>query len=112
MGTLFIFEGMRVFSWSTLRDFSVKHADAASETRVWYGIIRRGSFKSPHEIKTKVSSSADPIGDGVTIFNIKGNDYRLIVDIRYQAQIVYILWIGTHAEYDRLSKEDIIKMKA
>jgi mRNA interferase HigB len=51
------------------------------------------------------------LGNGIVIFNIKGNDYRLIVDMMYAWQVVFVLLIGTHAEYDRLSDRDIHALK-
>lgn len=72
--------------------------------------MKRSVFTHPNEIK-QVFNHADFLGDGIAIFNIKGNDFRLIVHIIYRWQVVYILWVGSHAAYDKLSEEAIHKMK-
>jgi HTH-type transcriptional regulator/antitoxin HigA len=72
--------------------------------------MKENRFVHPNELRT-VFNHIDFIGDGVAIFNIKGNDYRLIVHIKYKWQVIFILWIGTHTEYDKLTKDQIKKMK-
>jgi mRNA interferase HigB len=68
---------------------------------VWYQVFDKNQFENSNAIKT-VFGSADFIGNNKVVFNICGNHYRLIVKINYTTQIVYILFVGTHIEYDGL----------
>lgn len=92
---------VRVIALSTLRDFWRKHPLAQVPLRSWYAEACRATWKSPAEVKQAHRSASFVAGDRV-VFNIKGNDYRLIVAIRYRKQIMYICFIGTHREYDMI----------
>ncbi|HYW11453.1 MAG TPA: type II toxin-antitoxin system HigB family toxin [Longimicrobium sp.] len=94
---------MRIITESRLTEFWTKHPPAKSPLKVWREIIRRSTFASPHEAKTQFPT-ADFLGDGLTVFDIGGNKYRLVVTMRYKYQIVYIGHVLTHAEYDRKSR--------
>ena len=83
-----------------------KHADAQGSLEAWYNLTREANWKNPQDVKDSFRN-ASFIGDNRVIFNIKGSDYRLIVHIRYEAGIVYIKWVGTHDEYDRIDAEDV-----
>jgi mRNA interferase HigB len=92
--------GMRVISKSRLTAYSLKHADTKDALNTWYKIMRSSSFGSLVEVRA-VLPSADLCGDNnrFTCFNIKGNSYRLIVEIKYKWQRVYIHEVLTHAQY-------------
>lgn len=93
---------MRIFSRATLVDFWLKHADAEQSLRLWFSIVEKASWTGPAEVKAAFPS-VDFIAGNRAIFNIKGNDYRLIVQIKYGPLfLVYIRFVGTHAEYDRV----------
>jgi mRNA interferase HigB len=92
---------MNVVAVSTLRNFWKKHPDAEQPLKAWYDEAKAASWTCPQDIK-KNYASASFVGNNRVIFNIKGNDYRLIVAIAYRYQAVYIKFIGTHAEYDRV----------
>lgn len=67
----------------------------------WYAEASRAMWKSPAGVKQAHRNASFIAGDRV-VFNIKGNDYRLIVAMRYRSQIVYVRFIGTHREYDKV----------
>ena len=97
---------MRIFSRGTLRDFLEKHPDSEQQLRTWYKTFNQTEFQNPNEIKT-ILSSADIIGDGRIIFNICGNHYRLIAKFNYTKHLVFILFVGTHKEYDLLDIQNL-----
>jgi mRNA interferase HigB len=99
MGTFFIGGGMRIISKSRLRDFWRKHPSAETALMEWYKVVERADWKNFSEIRDTFRH-ADSYCDCV-IFNIKGNDYRLITIVIYPARHVYIRYVLTHAEYDK-----------
>lgn len=90
---------MRVISRRTLRDFIRQHPDAEPSLDRWYRVVRRASWRSLVDVR-RVFPHADQVGRR-TVFNIAGNNYRLIARINYRAQKLYVLAVLTHAEYDR-----------
>ena len=91
---------MRVIALSTLREFWRKHPPAEVPLLNWYAEASRATWSSPAEVKAAHRNASFVAGDRV-VFNIKGNDYRLIVAMRYRQQIMYVRFIGTHREYDK-----------
>ena len=97
---------MHIISYKKVRDFCQKHNSAESSLQHWYRIVRRVNFTSFMDVK-KVFPSADNVGNFV-VFNIGGNNYRLIAYIRYPLTRLYIRHILTHDKYDRNNwKEDL-----
>lgn len=92
---------MRVIAKRTLRDFWEKHADNEQQLKSWYNEAEQADWKSPNDLK-KDYPSASILEDNRMVFNIKGNNYRLIVRINYKYGVVWIRFIGTHAEYDKV----------
>ena len=92
---------MRIFSRSTLREFWQRHADSEQPLKAWYQEAERSQWRTPNEIKAEYPS-ASILADNRMVFNIKGNTYRLIVKINYDYGAVWIRFIGTHAEYDKI----------
>ncbi|RDC65476.1 type II toxin-antitoxin system HigB family toxin [Adhaeribacter pallidiroseus] len=92
---------MRVIAKRTLRDFWEKHADSEQQLKAWYNEAEQANWQSPNEIK-KDYPSASILEDNRMVFNIKGNNYRLIVRINYKYGLIWIRFIGTHAEYDKV----------
>jgi len=88
-----------VIAKSTLREFWEKHPDAAEALQAWYDDVERLQWKSPADIRT-VYASASFLANNRVVFNICGNHYRLVTHIHYNTQIVYLRFVGTHAEYD------------
>jgi mRNA interferase HigB len=97
---------MRIIKRKTLSDYWEKHKDIKSALQAWYIETKVATWKSSNEI-IKSFPYADPIGDNRIVFNIKGNRYRLIVKIHYNTGILFIRFIGTHAEYDKINAEKI-----
>ena len=90
---------MRIIKRGALVKFWRVHPDAKASLESWYGVVRSGDWKTPAELK-QVYPNADFVGRR-TVFNIAGNKYRLIARMNYQSQRVFVLYILTHAEYDR-----------
>lgn len=88
---------MRLIDRKTLRTFYTRHPDSKEALEDWYEKIRHTSFKNFAEIR-QLFPNADVVGKA-TVFNIKGNHYRLITAIHYSTQIVYVLEVMTHAQY-------------
>lgn len=92
---------MRVISRKTLRDFWKKHADTEQPLKAWFHETKAARWKSFTAIKARYRS-ADALPGNRVVFNIKGNTYRLIVRIHYNTGIVFIRFLCTHAEYDKI----------
>ena len=92
---------MRIYSKGTLRDFWNKHPDSEQQLKSWHQTFQKTEFKNPNEIKA-LFGSADIVNDGKIIFNICGNHYRLIAKFNYSKHLVFILFVGTHKEYDKI----------
>ncbi|RQP19923.1 MAG: type II toxin-antitoxin system HigB family toxin [Parapedobacter sp.] len=97
---------MRIFSRSTLREFWQRHADSEQSLKSWYQEAERSQWRTPNEIKAEYPS-ASILADNRVVFNIKGNTYRLVVKINYDYGVVWIRFIGTHAEYDKIDATKI-----
>jgi len=90
---------VHVITRKRLRDFAVRHRDAAEPLAVWYALMSKAEFGSFAELR-RVFGSVDKVGR-FTVFDIGGNKYRLIAAIHYNRRKVYIRHVLTHAEYDR-----------
>jgi mRNA interferase HigB len=97
---------LRVIAKKVLREFWIKHPDCTEQLKAWYQEASKGSWKSPKEIKKEYPTASFLQGNRV-IFNIKGNHYRLVVRINYSYQMVWIRFIGTHTQYDKIDAEKI-----
>lgn len=90
---------MRVISRGAILDFSKKHADAYVPLMNWYRIVKRAQWGNLADVRRDFSH-ADRVGRR-TVFNIKGNQYRLIARVNYRTQRVFILHLLTHEEYSK-----------
>jgi mRNA interferase HigB len=97
---------MRIISRKRLRDFWLQHLDAQSSLEAWYADAKQADWKTPADIKN-VYRNASVVANNRVIFNIKGNKYRLVVAVQYEYGIVYIRFIGTHPEYDKIDAATI-----
>lgn len=97
---------MRVISVQKLREYWEKHNDAEIPLREWYSKTYRATWTCFNDIK-KDFNSVDYVGNQKYVFNIKGNNYRLIVAIKFTPALVYIRFVGTHSEYDKLDIKTI-----
>ncbi len=92
---------MNVIAVRTLREFWQNHADAEEPLKAWYAEANAAEWDTPQHIKNRYPS-ADVVDDHRVVFNIKGNAYRLIVAVHFPTRIMFIKFIGTHAEYDKV----------
>ena len=92
---------MRIIAKRTLRDFWKKHPAAKDPLLAWYHEAAREDWDPPAKIKARYRN-ASIVGDNRVVFNIKGNDYRLVVRVKYPYRFIYIRFVGTHAEYDKI----------
>jgi mRNA interferase HigB len=97
---------VRVIAKRSLREFWEKHADSEQQLRAWYNEAEQAEWKTPNEIK-KDYPSASILEDNRVVFNIKRNHYSLIVKINYFYGVVWVRFIGTHAEYDKVDAAKI-----
>jgi mRNA interferase HigB len=97
---------MRVIAKSTLRAFWEKHSDAEVPLKTWYKIAEKANWKDSHEVK-EVYSDVSIIGSNRLVFNIKGNKYRLVVYVIFKFQKMFIRFVGTHHQYDRIDVKTI-----
>jgi mRNA interferase HigB len=97
---------MRIIARSTLREYWQKHPDTEQPLKAWFDDTSRANWKTPSDIKDNYAN-ASIIANNRVIFNIKGNNHRLIVHIRYDISIVFIRFIGTHQEYDKIDATTI-----
>jgi mRNA interferase HigB len=92
---------MKIIATSTLKAFWEAHPDAEQALKAWVDEARKAYWTSPQDIKA-LYRSASFLKNNRVVFNIKGNDYRLVVAVAYRVGIVYIKFIGTHAQYDAI----------
>ena len=97
---------MRVITLGTLREFWEKYPDAQQALKAWYDDAERGNWQTPAEIK-EIYASASVLPNNRVIFNIRGNHYRLVVKIHYNTGFIFVRFIGTHREYDRIDANTI-----
>jgi len=94
---------MRVVNLGVLHRFLDDHGDCRTWADNWVQDVRASAWRHPQDIKDRYRS-ASFLADRVVIFNVRGNRYRLQVQVVYHTQIVLVQWIGTHAEYTRRSR--------
>lgn len=92
---------MHVIAKSTLVKFWQRHHTCAEHLRAWYWEASKATWKTFQDIR-KEYPTADHVGNNRVVFNIKGNEYRLVVKVEYTIKKVFIRFIGTHGEYDRI----------
>ncbi len=97
---------MRVIAKKILREFWEKHSDCEQQLKSWFKEASFAEWTHSNEIKSAYPSSSI-LNNQRIVFNIKGNHYRLIVKINYEYQMVWIRFIGTHAEYDKIDANEI-----
>lgn len=97
---------MRVIALKNIRDFCLHYPDADVAFRAWTEEARKATWKSPQDIKNRYSTASFLKGNRV-VFNIRGNQYRLVVAVAYRFEAVYVKFIGTHAQYDAVNAETV-----
>jgi len=99
---------MRIIAVSTLREFWSQRGrgDAEQPLRAWVHVVRGADWSKPSDVKLTFRS-ADILRNGRTIFDIGGNKYRLVAAIHYRGKRVYVRFIGTHSDYDKINAETV-----
>ena len=96
---------MRIIAKKTLREFWERHPDAEDPLLAWFREVEKEDWSNPSQIKEKYRS-ASFVRDRV-VFNIKGNDYRLVVKINYPHRVVYVRFVGKHKKYDEIDVKEV-----
>ncbi|WP_296621198.1 type II toxin-antitoxin system HigB family toxin [Marivirga sp.] len=97
---------MRVLAKKILREFWENHAETEEQLKTWYKEASKASWNNPSNIKEDYAR-ASILKGGRVVFYICGNKYRLVVDINYLRQWVFIRFIGTHSDYDKIDANTI-----
>jgi mRNA interferase HigB len=97
---------MVIISHKAIREFAVEYPKLLSALERWYNITLKANWSDFGEIK-KQFNSVDAVGEGLFVFNIKGNDCRLIARIIFRTRTVFIRFIGTHKQYDLLNIQEL-----
>ena len=92
---------MRIFTRGTLRKFWELYLDSKPSLEFWYDVVENKSFQNPNDVITHFKN-ADTVGNGRVVFNITKNKYRLIAKFEYEKQFVFVRFVGTHKEYDKI----------
>ena len=90
-----------IYNWNTIRRYYEANPDSEIHLRAWYDTVKQSGWENPNQIKG-VFGNASIVKNSIVVFNIKGNDYRLIAKFDYKKRRVFIRFIGTHAEYDEI----------
>ncbi|MCC7347603.1 MAG: type II toxin-antitoxin system HigB family toxin [Variibacter sp.] len=103
---------MRIIARSTLRDFVTSRAGHRDQQGLkaaldsWFAEVQRARWKNTAEVK-RLYATASIVSAERIVFNIKGNSYRLVVAVDFEKAIVWIKWIGTHRDYDRIDVNEV-----
>ncbi len=97
---------MRVIAKKTLREFWERNRNAERPLRAWHKEAQTADWATPADVKAAYPK-ASIIGDSRVVFDIRGGSYRLVVRVNYRHRVVYVRFIGTHAEYDRIDTEGV-----
>jgi mRNA interferase HigB len=97
---------MVVISYRIIREYTANHKDVEDQLNNWYTIAEKSDWANFNELR-RVFNSVDAVGNDLYVFNIKGNDYRLIVRIIFRVRTIYIKFVGTHKEYDKVNLDDL-----
>ncbi|HXD84410.1 MAG TPA: type II toxin-antitoxin system HigB family toxin [Rudaea sp.] len=97
---------MRLIALKSLRKFWARHPQAEQPLRAWADEVRQAQWKRPADIKVQFAS-ASILKSRRVVFNIKGNDYRVVTAIAYRFQAIYVKFVGTHAEYDEIDADEV-----
>lgn len=92
---------MRVIARRILREFWIKHPDCEQQLKSWHREAAKSNWRNTYEIKNEYPTASN-IGENRVVFNIRGNNYQLIVKINFQYHMVWIRFIGTPKEYDKI----------
>jgi mRNA interferase HigB len=100
---------MRVIALRTLKRFiesRPEYADVREPALAWYRQVLRADWESPAQLKREIQT-ASILKDGRVVFNLAGNKYRIVVWINYPYRVVYVRFIGTHSQYDKINAQSV-----
>ncbi len=98
---------MRIIARRTLKEFWERHPRAQAPLVLWYARVSRAEWNSPADVKSTFGTTVDFVGDNRVIFDVGGNNYRVIAHISYAFGRVLIKFVGTHSDYDRIDPETV-----
>jgi len=110
MVTFFVSLFMRVIAVKTLKEHWARFPIAKQALLAWHEETETAQWINPNELKQQYRS-ASILTDKRVVFNIHGNSFRLIVDIEYRLKIVFVVWFGTHSQYDKIDAKKISYVK-
>jgi mRNA interferase HigB len=96
----------RIFAKSALREYWEIHPDCEQYLKTWYDTAMNADWKSPNDVK-QTYANASILKDSRIVFNIKGHSYRLVAQFNFNKQWIFIRFIGTHLEYDKIDANTI-----
>ncbi|RGE78381.1 MULTISPECIES: type II toxin-antitoxin system HigB family toxin [Bacteroides] len=96
---------MRIFTEQALREYAEEHPDSKVALQEWVTIVKKSEWACFADIKKTFNSAS--VGNQHYVFNVKGNNYRLVVVVKFTVKFVYIRFIGTHKEYDKIDCANI-----
>ncbi|MFH0727145.1 MAG: type II toxin-antitoxin system HigB family toxin [Pseudomonadota bacterium] len=97
---------MRIIAKKALLDYWTKVSAAKSELEAWYAEAKSADWAMPADVKAKYGN-ASILKEGRVVFNICGNKHRLVVRINYDYRTIYVRFLGTHDEYDRINAQGV-----
>jgi mRNA interferase HigB len=97
---------VNIIAKGTIQYYIVKYPKAKTGLLTWYHEFSKLKFHNFNELKA-IYGNASVVANNRIIFNIKGNDFRLVVSVNFQKTAAYVIWFGTHAEYDKINVETI-----
>lgn len=106
LGTILHRGHMRIIARRRLNEFGTQFPDAKKQLDAWWAEAHHSNWKTPADIKAKYGS-ASFVGGNRVVFNICGNNYRLIIKFDFEAEIGFVRFIGTHAEYNNINAETV-----
>lgn len=110
-GTFIIFEAfMRIIATSTLKNYMSEYPDAVVALSAWLQEVERAAWMNPQELKKQFGHASVVTGKRI-VFNVGGNNFRLVVDIEFRLQLIFIVWFGSHKDYDKIDVKKICYVK-
>ena len=97
---------MVVISYGTIRSFISRYPDAEDALNNWFKIMSKANFANFNQVRA-IFSSCDAVGNYMYFFNIKGKRVRLIAIIQFSVRTVYVIFIGTHKQYDKIDASSV-----
>lgn len=97
---------MRIIATNTIQEYWKKHPECEQALKAWVQEVQKATWQNPQELKDQYKSASVITGKRV-VFNINGNRHRLLVDIEFRLQIIFIVWFGNHHDYDQVDAKKV-----